>query len=239
MSGKPNELTELIKSGEYYRRAHEWYRAIYIGPISERSFFLIIALMAVTVSAMGFAALMYILPITDRPAIMVTNSRIDDAVPRISRLRPERAELNESLQEFFLENYVARREGYSATQYDGNYRFIQAQSDEASFADYAARYDRNNLNSPAAILGSIGSRVVTVNAINIDTSTEPHVAWVSFSTDIVGINNGSHANWTAVLKYYYTEMMVTSVENPITHVELYETQDPQFKVVHYELKQSR
>lgn len=239
MDTKPKQLSELIKSGEYYEKSRDWYRTIYIGPISERGFFLIIAFMASVIAVMGFMALFYILPITDRPGIMISNTRMDDAIPKIVRLKEGRTVLNEALQQFFIKTYVTKREGYRAAEYDMNYRFIRAQSDENAFEEYAARYDRNNLKSPAAILGAAGSRVVTITSVELNNSVEPRTATVEFSTDIQGINNGSHANWTAVLQYYYNDMVVTSIVDPITQAEKFETQDPQFKVVHYALTQAR
>lgn len=239
MNTKPKQLSEWIRSGEYYEKSREWFKTVYIGPVSERGLFLIIALMASSVAFMGFLALYRILPLVDHPAILISNGRLDDTLPRLVHLKEKRTPLNEALQQFFLKNYVMKREGYKAANYDANYAFIKSQSDENAFAEYTSRYDRANPNSPAAILGAYGVRVVEVSSIELNDKVEPRVATVRFSTDVQGINNGSQANWTAVVQYYYNDMLVTSMVDPLTGVETFETQDPQFKVVHYALTQTR
>ena len=102
-----------------------------------------------------------------------------------------------------------------------------------------ARYERASPNSPAAILGSTGQRVVDITSVEINDQVEPRVATVQFSTEVQGINSGSRANWTAIIQYYYNDMVVTSFADPATGVEKFETQDPQFKVVQYALTQTR
>jgi type IV secretory pathway component VirB8 len=233
-------VAEMVQSGEYFEQSRAWYQAIYIGPISERTFFLLIAVFAALIGLMAASAVMTILPITDRPGIMLSNQRIDDAVPALVKLKQAKSmPAKDALQRFYVSNYVIKRESYAAAEYESNYRFIQAQSDPSALAEYVARYDRAVLSSPAAILAETGKRITTIQSIEVNDAVEPKLATVQFSTDIEGIEHGSSANWTAVLQFYYTDLTVVSVKDPVTGVESFKTQDPQFQVVNYALTQAR
>lgn len=231
----------MVRSGEYYERSREWYQAMYVGPISERAFFFVVAGMAGFIAVLAFIALMIFLPVTDRPGIMISSQRVDETVPRLINLKTKNQRMDVALQRFFLSNYVARREGYSMFEYPTNYQFIRAQSDATTFNDYVARYDRSNPNSPAAILAEIGTRVVEVQSIDLNSSADPKVATVNFTTQVLGIGTGEgqRASWTATIQYYFSDLVVTPTLDSETGEEVLKTQDPQFQVVSYVLTQAK
>jgi len=241
MGTNSKELAEMVRSGEYYERSRDWYQTMYIGPVSERAFFLVVAGMAGFVAILGFIALMAFLPVTDRPGIMISSQRVDETLPRLINLKTGNVRMDIAFQRFFLSNYVTRREGYSMFEYPTNYSFIRAQSDAATFNDYAARYDRSNPNSPAAILAEIGTRVVEVQSIDINDREEPKVATVNFTTQVlgVGVTESQRVKWTAVIQYYYSDLVVTPTLDSETGEEVLKTQDPQFQVVSYVLSQAK
>ncbi len=240
MGTDSKQLANAIKSGEYFEQSRAWYQTMYIGPISERAFFLVILAFSAAIAALAFLALMLFLPTTERPGLLVPNEQIDDAIPRLVKIKEQKdIPLNLAMKRFYITSYVTKREGYSAEEYLVNSRFIQAQSDEPTAAKYVATYDQFNPNSPAAILGANGRRLVTVNSIEFNDAVEPKIATVQFSTDIDGVPQGSHANWTATIAFYYTEMLVTPTVDPETGKKTFKTQDPQFQVVNYALTQQR
>ncbi len=238
MDGPSPHIAERIESGEYFKRARVWYQTVYVAPISERSFFLIIALFAGIIALCGFIAVMRLMPMTERPGILIRGENIDDAVPQISKLRERGGDVNQALINFFVATYVERRESYAAEEYDVNYRFIHAQSDTPTFEKYVAGYDRANPESPAARLEQTGQRVVTIRSINISPITnfeEPAVATIEFTTRIDGRDSESRTNWTATLQFIYTDLQVIDGVDPKTGKKIEASQDPQFKVVDYVL----
>lgn len=239
MDAYSKELAAKIESGEYFEASRAWYQAIYIGSVSERALFLVIAGMASVVALLAIMSLKALLPITERQGILISASRIDDTVPQMVPLKSQGDSLRHALQNFFLRSYVYKRESYSAADFAANYRFIQAQSDPSVFAEYHALYGEQQVNSPVSILGATGRRLVTIHSIDINDSVEPNLATVKFSTEVVGVGAGSHANWTAVLQFYYTDLSVVPTVDATTGVRGYRTQDPLFQVVHYALTQDR
>jgi type IV secretory pathway component VirB8 len=219
MDGPSPQIAERIESGEYFKRARAWYKTIYIAPTSERTFFLIIASFAGVIALFGFIAVVRLLPMTERPGILIRGENIDDTVLKISKLKDRGVDINQSLINFFVASYVERREGYSAADYDVNYRFIHAQSDTPTFEKYVAGYDRANPKARPHDWSKPLSVVVTIRSIKISPITnfeEPAIATVEFTTRIDGRDSESRTNWTATLQFIYTDLQVIDDVDPKT-----------------------
>ena len=239
MNADSKEIAEMIRSGTYYEESRAWYDTVYIGPISERSFFLLIASLGCLVALVAFFALMAFLPLTDRVGILIATTRIDETIPNVVPIKENGSSPNTALMRFWIANYVTKREGYAADSYESNYNFVVGQSDAAVGQEYNARYSREVPQSPAAILGKVGRRVVTITNIRLDDKAAPKKATVEFSTDIQGYAESRRTNWTAVLQFQYTDLLVAQVRDPATGKETLKTQDPKFQVVGYALTQAK
>ncbi len=238
MNGHSKVTSQLVESGEYFERARAWYRAIYVAPISERTFFLIIAIFAGVIATAGFVAMALLMPITERPGVLLPTANIDETLPKLNTLKEKGKPVNEALINFFVSSYVRMREGYSPVDYEANYNFIRAQSDAPTFEKYVASYDRANPQSPAAILGQTGGRRVTIQSVTVNdpvTPEAPKVANVAFTTEIEGRDLPSRTNWTATLQFMYTDLVVAEAVDSQTGQKTQTTEDPQFKVVDYVL----
>jgi type IV secretory pathway component VirB8 len=233
------EIAESVRSGAYFQQSRDWYRTIYIGPISERTFFLIIAILATTVAAGAILALMEFLPIVVHSPIVLANDHLEETVPSISPLRAEGQKLNPALMNFFVSSYITSYEGYDATSYITSFNFVQAHSDATTFSNYAGIYGSNNPQSPAAILGTTGQREVTVDSIVINDKITPHTAQVHFTTELFGIPTANKTRWTATLQFYYSDLTVTEKISPETGKHFITTKAPQFQVVNYAVSQVR
>lgn len=238
MSQEQQHVAELIRSGRYYSEARGWYEALYIGPISERSFFLVVAGLASLVALVAFIAVMGLMPITWKPAVLVRNTALDTGVPSLVPMSQRGADMNQGIVQFMVANYVGRREGYNAVEYPLNAKFVAAQSDAPTRAAYEATYGKGNPRSPVNVLGTVGQRLVTIHSITLNEAVEPKLATVKFSTDITGISGGTKTEWTAVLGYYYSPMNVTDEVDQATGEEGISVEDPQFQVVNYVVSQT-
>ena len=232
------KIAETIRDGTYFEEARGWYRAVYIGPIAERVFFLIISLLAGFVGIISVFAVLEIRPLTSRPGLLISNPRLDDTMLELLPLKAKGTDMNRSLQQFFVQNYVQFYEGYAADRYTANFGFVQQHSDAETFSQYATIYGNTNPQSPAAILGSEGKRVATVESIAIDNSVTPLTATVKFTTELVGLPTANKTRWTASLKFYYSDLAVTEAVDAATGKKIVSTQDPQFQVVSYAVTQT-
>jgi type IV secretory pathway component VirB8 len=139
---------------------------------------------------------------------------------------------------FFVGAYVSARESYSAATYEASLAFVAAHSDEAALKAYVAIYDKANPQSPAAILGANGRRMVGIQSIDVNEKTQPPSVTVNFTTELDGVSTASKTRWTAVIQYLYSDFIVTTVTDPETGEETLTTQDPQFQVVNYVLSKA-
>jgi type IV secretory pathway component VirB8 len=235
ISEEQQEIAKLVRSGAYFDDARHWYQALYIGPISERTLFVIIATLASLVGAAGVISVLLLLPIVPRPPLLVANTPLGKSSLGLQRMRTQYRPLNASVQEFFVKQYVFMRESYDAVHYPKDYAFIHAHSDAPTFAVYAQGFDTANAQSPLVTLGERGQRFTTIRGIEVDSSVEPNVAKVKFSTETVIGDAATITQWTATLGFYYSDLAVTTVTDPTTGELRTQTQEPVFQVVNYAL----
>lgn len=237
MGEDEQEASELIRQGRYFEQARQWYSALYIAPIPERSLFLMLVLLSLLVGLMSAWAVISMLPLKDRPIVMISNTRINDIIPRAVRMRQGDESINNGLRRFFVNQYVVSRETYLPVNYAKNVLFVTAHSSADLAATYAASVSPDNPRNPVAILGAYGTRSVTINSIAIYPGT-PQVALVKFSTETGGTAPPSKTQWTARIEFNYSDAVVTQGKDPVTGEKMPNMQEPQFQVVKYEVTAS-
>ena len=238
------KIAESIRSGKYFGDARGWFEAVYIGPVSERSFFLIIAILAGFVALFGFMSISRLMPLTKHDPIHVyAGERPDEVQMSLVPLAPHHAEVNPAITKFFLGHYVEMREGYDARTFTKNATFVQAQSSPDAYAEYAATYDPHNAQSPFAPLGDLGQRLVSIESIRFvkvkDAPAGQERAEVNFSTDTASVTDPTTTEWTATIDYIYTSLESTITKNPATKTLDLEVTDPHFQVVNYALQEQK
>lgn len=242
MKDEERQATEMMRDGSYFDQSRQWFATLYIAPISERSFFLIIGVLATLVGIVGFAAFMGLLPITSRPAVVINNARMDDTQPQLIRLREGGNDINHGMLEFFLKRYVKAREEYLSTTFETNRYFVHNYSDADAVAVYEAAVAPANPQSPSALLGVYGRRDVVVESVNTRLSADPNIpstATVQFSTTLSGVGDSTKTRWTATIGYYYSDASINEVPDPETGQTKAELVEPTFQVVNYAVAQSR
>ncbi len=234
MTDESHKIADSIRSGRYFEDARAWYQAIYIGPVSERSFFLIIAALASVTALLAIVSVFSLMPLTSRPAIIIpSQSSAQDVVPRLTNLRQNREDPQQAVAQFFVLQYVAARERYAAATLQENALFVHAQSDEATYNAYLAQYDASNPQSPTVKLGRQGVVDIEVQAVRMDFKGDGGTAEVDFTTESSGLAAPEKTRWTAMLKYRYTEMGIDMVDNTQTGAIENTFRDPKFQVVGY------
>lgn len=238
MSQDDRKIAESIRSGQYFREARAWYQAMYIGPISERSFFMVIAILAVLTGAISVLAVTSILPLTTRPGIPVfAPEKGEDVLQSLERLRLDGESSDQAMVEFYVKKYVELREGYRPETYQSNALFIRAHSAPEVYGTYSTEYSVNNPTSPAATLGVVGARQVRLKTISVSSISGSGRAKVEFSTETVGVEPDVKARWIATFDYMYTGMKIDMVKDEKTGKDTMQVTEPEFQVTSYELEQ--
>jgi type IV secretory pathway component VirB8 len=240
------KIAESIRSGKYFGDAKGWFEAVYIGPVSERSFFLIIAVLASFVAIFGVISVKRLMPITKHQAILIHGGeRPEEVQASLVALAPNRVPMNPAIAQFFVATYVQLRESYDSRSFTANARFIRGQSDAAAYAAYAAAYNPANASSPFAPLGDLGQRQVVLDAIDVkeiktlDNAPGHMNATVTFTTETTGVSTPVRTRWTANIEFIYNDLATAVVDNEQTHQKDLQITDPHFQVVNYVLQQNQ
>jgi type IV secretion system protein VirB8 len=241
MAEQDKQIADAIRNGTYFVQARQWFEAVYIGPISERTFFLIIAILAGFVAFFSVSAVIRFMPLTNRdPVLVYATDRPDDVYMTLVPLAEKREPANPAITQFFVTQYVLAREGYFSQTFASNARFVRAQSDVGAYNAYATAYSPTNAASPFAALGEYGQRLITMRSVQIAPPRDGKgSAEVTFSAEIKGAEPISTTNWTAKLEYIYTELTTELVDNAKTGDKDLRISDPHFQVVNYVLQQNQ
>lgn len=232
-SNEDLETAKLVRSGAYYKDALSWYQAVYIGPISERSFFLIIGGLAGLIGLIALASFIALMPIHARPGVLVKNGDVSGQVFSLSPLRARGQSLNDAMLNFYINAYVGARESYVPSQAEVLKAFASAHSDPGTLSSYLAQIDPANPQSPQRSAGTAGQRLVEPVSISMNKSVEPPIAQVQYYT-YDGERGQSPHLWQVTLGYYYTPMEVKEVVDKDSGQTIIRTEEPQFQVVQYE-----
>jgi type IV secretion system protein VirB8 len=237
MSRETDEVSALLRSGEYYHEARRWYGALYIGPISERSYFLIIAVLAGLITLVAMIALSGLLPLADKPGLVISNPRIDSTAVGLVRLRRDGQSVDEAVRDYVVAQYVVARESYSPESLLRNSQYVLAHSAGPLGAEYAAQISPENPRSPSMLLGDVGKRVVRIQGLNVRRNGQYLEARVTFSTEIISVTSLSKTQWTAQMQFLYSGGNETETVDPSTKEETVTLSPPTFQVVQYVLTQ--
>ena len=238
MSEDARRTAESIRQGTYFKEARGWYSAVYLSPISERTIFLVIALLSCAIAVSSLLALRALLPLKTHPALLISaGARAEEVIPHLEALKSKGVSSDRGVVSFLVSKYVESREGFSAAAYQRNAAFIRAQSDEPTYAAYSAQYSSANPQSPAAQLGENSTRLVEVDSVSLSSSLEKGSATVHFSTETTGALPEDKRQWTAKIDFHYTGIVVKEVKNPETGKPELQITDPTFQVVNYALTQ--
>jgi type IV secretory pathway component VirB8 len=236
MNDESRETSESIRNGTYFAESRAWFRAVYIRPISERTFFLMVAAMAGLVGLLAIISLSALMPLReDYPVIFRAHERMEETTPRLVRLRESEELINPAMERFFVSQFVLARESYTPTGYLVTARFVYAHAMPAVYAAYQPLIDPENPSSFFQTYGRIASRKVDIDHVSTRESQGKRFATVRFSTESYGLETDLKSRWTAKLEYTYTDMQQEEVTNEETGAPDVRITEPRFQVVHYEV----
>lgn len=147
------QLAEKIESGEYYRDAREWHYDKYQLLVVERSFCIVITIIA-TLTVIGCIVLMQdFLPLvrTFPIHVKITNSALDYV--RLSRVATLEEEPNQALMQDLVEEYVIKREEYKHDFFESNVNILRALTTSSLMKEYEAVFSLENPESPRVKYG--------------------------------------------------------------------------------------
>ena len=233
-------LAERIESGAYFKEAREWYSRLYLMPISQRVFFIVVACFACLFMFAAFISVGNLLPIAPRVPFAIYNDDMQALKPRMERFKKAAEPANPAIKRFYLTSYVQRREGYSATQMLANRAFVLRHSDRSIRDAYLRQISQGNAQSPVRRYGRSRSLNVVVRQIKVIPNTEAagrERAIIDFSTIVMAKESQQKTDWTATITYEYTDLLVRNTYDEAAGDYVLDFDEPTFKVVSYEKRE--
>jgi type IV secretory pathway component VirB8 len=232
-------LKAEIDSGEYFSASVKWYNEVFLMPIAQRNWMLIFAICASVAAFFALISMASILPVVEKRSIPMDVENSESYVADKVKLTKPGMTADQTILEFFVTEYLIRREEYSFHRYDKNRAFVEAHSDPITYSAYDSVYKRENPRSPAAVLGERGERIITIRDVQINRAISPPVATIKFDADIRARKSFPKTRWTASIAFYYDSLQVKEIKNLETGELSAQTVDPVFNVVQYVVSEDK
>jgi type IV secretion system protein VirB8 len=205
-------LRETIESGAYFENARKWYSELFHTPIAQRSYYIIIILLAVTNVYYAILSFTGVFPIVVPVPFITYSNNVWEDLPRIRRLSTDAKEdKNVAVMKFFIASYVENRESYDLSQFELRYRNIWSQSTKEVFDEYKNQIDASNPYSFYRQFTNVSKRVIDVDSLEFERTPTISKAHVIFEARVISLATGeeiSHSKWRADYSYKYTNFSV-------------------------------
>lgn len=175
------DISEKVRSGEYFRDARAVADFDLHEPMSERYVYIFLTILALTILITAVIAWQGLFPLKPRiPFIFITNDIVED-YPHIKSLADYTGENpNSALRRFLISNYVQTREEYDAATFDRNHNAVQKLSTTNVVDAYENFITPTNPESPISLYQRNTIRKINIlqikipnNAVETDDSGKP------------------------------------------------------------------
>lgn len=237
MDPAQENITRQYEDGTYFEEARKWYSLLYIGPISERIFFLVITGIALLISIFSFISVLNLLPIAPRVPFVYRAKDMMGEIPTMIRFKAANEPSNPALVRYYLGLYVTMRESYNEADFNMRAAFNKHYSDDKTFGEYHRIVDPNNPRSPIRQYGKYAEVKVEVQSVNYDRGVKPYKGIVNFSTEVIGSDKPKKTNWTATISFEYTDLVEQDRFDEQLDDYVLTYNEPTFRVVSYDVRE--
>lgn len=232
-------VADLVKSGEYFREASEWYDSKYHAPMAERSLMILITLVSVGIIFFATRAVIGLLPLSEVEYISFLQPDAAEKIPAVINLTTSFKATDRALMSYHVQDYVYHRERYNIQNVEKQYLRVKALSSPQVFEEYTRYIDPRNPESPIARYERHTRRTIAINAIAFSDSTgrleddpqyTPDRAAVNFTATMTSLDGAvKRETWQADVSFTYEKIVVDQ--------ETYEVTPMKFMITGYKVRQ--
>lgn len=201
-----------IENGTYIRKARQWYSDIYHVPIAERSFYIIIIILAIINSLLAVQSFLSIFPLNVKVPFLTYSEDAWADLPIAKKLVVDPLEdKNFAVMRHLVKTYVVNRESYDIENYELRYRSTGTQSTKSVFEKYKENMDATNLYSPYRIYTNRFKRNITIIDTAFQSMGKDAAARVVFYASVVNVHDGreaKRAKFQADINFQYSNFDV-------------------------------
>ena len=139
------DLYELVKSGEYFKEAREWYKTKYVHPFSQRTFLMIVIVIMVVVFGSVLLNIYNLFPTKKEISYTINLADATNRAARIDEVDYDSHDAQLSIVNKLAERYVIRRESYDYDDLKRQFVYIKNSSTRLVFKRF---YNFMNIDNP-------------------------------------------------------------------------------------------
>lgn len=230
MSQAPDEVSNAVESGEYYRDAMRWYSVLYHSPISERALLIILTSLAVFITLIALLSLFMLLPVREtKTTVIYTEDTLDTIATVHPMMQNPLDNPNEAVRLWLLEDFVRAWEAYDIDRQEFLHKRVWAQSAQPVYAQYVGWY--RSAESPTIRYERHTKRIIEVRRVTVlEQSGLDGKANVVFVATEDATPEPRNSLWSADIAFRFSEIEVDQETGEITPMK--------FEVIGYESKQT-
>lgn len=209
--------------------AQDWYQDKYQNITVQRNILALIALIALTISALAVFAVLRMAPLKSVEPYLLQFDEKTGITQKVNPVTRKEYAANEAIDKYFTSTYILTRESYNPSILNYNYNIVRLMSDTKIFYEYRRRMDPSVEGTVAQKLGVNGRRDVKIRSIvyitnpierrrkNEPSSGKLMQARITTSDSLAG-KEDVEQHWLVTVEFDYVQLAITEAEqlhNPI------------------------
>lgn len=163
MADYNREISEMIRSGQYFQDGMRWFDEKYHAPIMDKAYSVVVTIIALVATAFAVIGLVRFLPITQPVTMVFKVADTDNKFYNLQMLADRFQATNYAYLKYFVSEYVIKRESYNIGSLEPDILRVRAQSTPEAFTEYRKYLEPSNPNSPIARFERYGKRSIVIN----------------------------------------------------------------------------
>lgn len=198
-------MRDLVKSGEYFKRARNWYTEMFIYPYVLRSEAFVVFVAIILALCLVAININVLFPLNKQVGYAIFVDDTAEFSAKINDANYYNDDVYRSVSKIFLETYVDIRESYDYPSLANNMLFLQRTSTKPIYNKYNDYISIDNPDSPVLTLEKYATKIVSVQSVKFTTK---NYATVNFNTKAIK-NTGKIINdqdWQAEITFLIDEV---------------------------------
>lgn len=216
------EVSDAVRSGEYFREAAGVYDALIHEPMSERYFYLFITGLSALILLITFIAMQNLYPLKRSVPFIVSSDNLANDLPTIRTLINQKGQdPSMALLKFMAANYVKDRESYDIEKFDRNMNGVRTQSTEEVFAEYQNYVDPRNPESPITLFQRHSTKSITILDVQYFKAGDQETVEVLYESLVKSKSGRKKSRWQANVSFIYSGIELdkkTDTVKPVTFI---------------------
>jgi type IV secretory pathway component VirB8 len=214
-----------IEDRSYFKESRKFYSVLYMSILPERYLYIVLTFIASITAFMALYALFMLLPVKPTQPILFPMQNVLKDIPLVKELRISPYQpVNEALQDYFLKEYVKKREDYSFETIQSTFRFLRRYSDDEVMGIYRRYIDPSSPRSPINRYEKKATRDTKIEQVVIrradgieeeDWDAErTYIATINFEANVINPLNIEVSHWQAQITFDYVPLKMTQPDDP-------------------------